>query len=106
MASAPWLLALAMMWFGWGASTTMLGIGSLVIGTAWVVGLLATERTSTAFKWFMGTWTLGWLPALVWEPWLLAIPAVLLAARFAWGRREPAWRARLREFEERERRGV
>ncbi|MCK9486823.1 MAG: hypothetical protein M0R73_09005 [Dehalococcoidia bacterium] len=103
MRSAPWLFALALMWFGWGASTTMLGIVALVLGTTWVLALFATERTPRTLDWFTATWTLGWLPALVWEPWLIAVPVALVVARFAWRRRQQRWKARLREFQERER---
>ncbi len=106
MATAPWLLSLSLMWFGWGASTTMLGIFALGIGTAWVIGLFAADRTPRALLWATGTWALGWLPALVFQPWLLAVPAALLALHYRWRRRETAWRQRLREFEDRERRGA
>jgi hypothetical protein len=91
ISSAPWLLSLSLMWLGWGAATTTAGLVLLFAGTAWAVMLLLQERTPDALAWFTGIWTLDWVPAFAWQPWLLLVPACLFG--LGWYRR---WHQRRR----------
>ncbi|MEX2372419.1 MAG: hypothetical protein WD800_01325 [Dehalococcoidia bacterium] len=100
MASAPWLISLSLMWFGWGALSTVLGPSALFAGTVMALMLLLSERMPRTLLVFVLVWTAGWVPAFAWQPWLLLAPTALVALALWWRRRRRArYRVLLEEFE-------
>jgi len=99
--SAPWMLSLSLTWFGWGASTTSLGVIAIGMGSAWLLALFAAKRTPARLARFTVLGTLAWLPVFVWHPWLLLVALGLMALAGWWWRRERDRRRALVEAFER-----